>query len=375
MKVKGEFDSIPEVIEDVRKGKLVILTDDEDRENEGDFILAAQKVTPASVNFMAKHGRGLICCPITHRRAQQLGLQRMVVDNRESFCTDFTVSVDAAKGVTTGISAHDRARTIKLLSNKKAKPNDFVQPGHVFPLQAKEGGVLRRAGHTEAAMDLARLAGLDESAVLCEILKEDGTMARLPDLFQVSKQFGLKIATIQGLIEYRRRTEQLVVCEEKSPLETDYGKFEFHRYVSVVDGAEHFALVKGKISKKEPVLVRVHSEIVGGDVFGARKPGKSPLHDAMRKIAKAKKGVLVYMRQQHHRPEGFSQKELKKGKNGVMEIRRVYEPPMDLREYGLGAQILFAIGVRKMKLLTNHPRRVVGLAGYGLDLVDQIPLK
>ncbi len=373
------FDPIEDVIADIRKGKMVILTDDSDRENEGDLIMAAEKITPAAINFMAMHGRGLICSPITHQRAAQLGLQRMVVENRESFKTDFTVSVDAAKGVTTGISAADRAATIKILANSKSKPSALVQPGHVFPLQAKEGGVLQRAGHTEAAVDISRLAGLDESAVICEILNEDGTMARLPQLLSFAKKHKIKIGTILDLIEYRRRNERLIIREQVIKLPTDYGMFDLYLYRSAVDGNHHLALVKGKISTATPILVRVHSECLTGDVFGSRKCDcGNQLHDALSMIEREGKGVLVYMRQEG-RGIGLAAKihayKLQQEGYDTVEANVKLGFGPDLREYGLGAQILCDIGVRKMRIMTNNPKKVVGLSGYGLELVGQVPIK
>ncbi|MEM9398903.1 MAG: bifunctional 3,4-dihydroxy-2-butanone-4-phosphate synthase/GTP cyclohydrolase II [Verrucomicrobiota bacterium] len=373
------FDNMESIIQDIREGKLVILTDDEDRENEGDFIVAAEKATAESINFMATYGRGLICVPIKQQRAKQLGLQSMVLDNRESFKTDFTISVDAVQGVTTGISAPDRAQTIKMLSSEKSKPEDFVQPGHVFPLQAKNGGVLQRAGHTEAAVDLARLAGLDESAVICEILKEDGTMARLPDLIEISKKFDLKISTIQQLIEYRRRTEKLIECVEKIKMPTDYGMFDLYMYRSILDDSTHLALVMGEVGPDQPALVRVHSECLTGDVFGSRRCDcGNQLHDALVMIQNAGSGVLVYMRQEG-RGIGLAAKihayKLQEQGMDTVEANIKLGYPADLREYGLGAQILHDLGVRKMRLMTNNPKKVVGLAGYGLDLVDQVPIK
>src|SRR5678815_1183356 len=264
-----EFDIIDDVLRDLARGKIVIVTDDEDRENEGDLVMAAEKATPEAINFMAMHGRGLICVPISNDRAEQLGLQRMVAQNREMYRTDFTVSVDAARGVTTGISAHDRAATIQTIANPASKPDDLVQPGHIFPLRAKDGGVLRRAGHTEAAVDLARMAGLQPAGVLCEILHDDGTMARLPELMQFRKKHKLRICTIQSLIAYRRSREKLVELEQIVKLPTDYGDFDLHLYRSTLDGAHHLALVKGTISPNKPTLVRVHSECLTGDVFGS----------------------------------------------------------------------------------------------------------
>src|SRR4051794_12131498 len=281
-----QFDTIDDVVSDIAKGKLVIVTDDADRENEGDLVMAAEKVTPASVNFMAMHGRGLICVPVSNERAEQLGLQRMVAQNREMYRTDFTVSVDAAHGVTTGISAHDRAATIQTIANPASTPDDLVQPGHIFPLRAKDGGVLRRAGHTEAAVDLARLAGLQPAGVLCEILHDDGTMARLPELMQFKKKHELRICTIQSLIAHRRLRERLIEREQVVKLPTDYGDFDLHMYRSTIDNAHHLALVKGKISKTKPILVRVHSECLTGDVFGSRRCDcGNLLHAALRQIS------------------------------------------------------------------------------------------
>src|SRR3954463_11715799 len=294
-----QFDKVDDVIADIAAGEMVIVTDDADRENEGDLVMAAEKATPAAVNFMAKHGRGLICVPVSNERAEQLGLQRMVAQNREMYRTDFTVSVDAAHGVTTGISAHDRAATITTIANPKSSPDDLVQPGHVFPLRAKDGGVLRRAGHTEAAVDLARMAGLEPAGVLCEILHDDGTMARLPELMEFREKHGLRICTIQSLIAYRRLREKLVEREQVVRLPTDYGDFDLHLYRSTLDGSHHLALVKGTISTTEPVLVRVHSECLTGDVFGSRRCDCGhQLHAALQQISEEGNGVLVYMRQE-----------------------------------------------------------------------------
>lgn len=376
---KSVFHSIPEILRDFKKGKMVILTDDEDRENEGDLVIAASKITASAVNFMATHGRGLICVPILRERAQQLGLQRMVLDNRESFRTDFTVSVDARVGVTTGISAADRAKAIQLLASAQAKPKDLVQPGHIFPLQAKPGGVLQRAGHTEAAVDLARLAGLDPSAVICEILKPDGTMARLSDLISYSKKFKLKMGSIRDLIEYRRQTEKLITLEQQVKMPTDYGDFDLYLFVSTLDGQHHLALVKGKIDPKRSILARVHSECLTGDVFGSRRCDcGNQLHDALRMIEKEGSGVLVYMRQEGRGiglPAKIHAYKLQEQGYDTVEANIKLGYPSDLREYGLGAQILHELGVRQIRLMTNNPKKVVGLSGYGLKITAQVPLK
>lgn len=378
-RIKIGFDTIESVIKDIRAGKLVIVVDDEDRENEGDLVGAGAKATVSSINFMATHGRGLICAPITLERAKQLGLQRMVLDNRETFKTDFTVSVDAARGISTGISAADRAHTIRLLASKKSKPNDLVQPGHIFPLQAKEGGVLQRSGHTEAAVDLARLSGLDPTGVICEVLNEDGSMARLPQLRLFAAKHHLKLCSISDLIEFRRRQEKLIELEQVVKMPTDYGNFILYLFHSVLDGQHHLALVKGKIDSRKPILVRVHSECLTGDVFGSRRCDCGhQLHDALRCIEKAGNGVLVYMRQEG-RGIGFAAKmhayRLQEKGLDTVEANVKLGYPADLREYGLGAQILHELGVRKIRLLTNNPKKVVGLTGYGMEIVEQVPIQ
>lgn len=376
---KVHFDSIPEVIADIRKGRMVIVTDDADRENEGDLVMAASKVTMAAVNFMTTHGRGLVCAPITEERAKQFGLQRMVAHNREMYSTDFTVSVDASKKISTGISAKDRAATIKVLANPKGHPSELVQPGHVFPLQAKPGGVLRRAGHTEASVDLARMAGLDPSAVICEILNEDGSMARLPQLIKFKQRHGLKMCCIKDLISYRRKEEKLVEREQVIQMPTDYGDFDLYLFRSTVDDRHHIALVKGKISASKPTLVRVHSECLTGDVFGSRRCDcGSQLHHALKQINDAGTGVLVYMRQEG-RGIGLGPKihayKLQEQGFDTVEANEKLGFAMDLRDYGLGAQILTDLGVKKIRLMTNNPRKVVGLEGHALEIVEQVPIK
>jgi 3,4-dihydroxy 2-butanone 4-phosphate synthase/GTP cyclohydrolase II len=376
---KTAFDSIEAVVADIRRGRMAILVDDADRENEGDLILAAEYTTPAAINFMARFGRGLICVPTTEDRLKQLGVERMVLQNRESFKTDFQVSVDAARGITTGISAADRARTVQVMASPTAVAEDLVQPGHVFPLRARPGGVLQRAGHTEAAVDLTRLAGCRPIGVICEILKDDGAMARLPDLVKFARKHKLKLATIEDLIKYRRTREKLVQRVETVRMPTDFGEFDLHLYRSTTDGQHHLALVMGDVIGHLGVLVRVHSECLIGDVFGSRRCDCGPqLHQAMKQIAQEGRGVIVYMRQEGRgiglAPKILAYKLQERGLDTVQaNLKLGYK--MDLREYGLGAQILVDLGLKTIRLLTNNPKKIVGLEGYGLEVIEQVPIR
>ncbi len=374
------FDPVEDCIADIQRGKMIIVTDDEDRENEGDLVVSAEKISSAHINFMLKHGRGLICVPLTGEQLTRLGLPPMTVQNREAHKTAFMVSVDARVGVTTGISAPDRARAVQVLADPRSTGVDISTPGHIFPLQAREGGVLQRAGHTEAAVDFARLAGLVPAGVICEILNEDGSMARLPQLMKFRKKHRLKICAIRDLIEYRRAREKLVAREREITLPTQFGEFTLHLYRTVVDNNHHVALTLGEVRGKEDVLVRMHSECLTGDVFlSERCDCGTQLHQAMQRIAQEGSGVIVYLRQEGrgiglaHKIHAYELQE-KHGLDTVEANKKLGFKP-DLREYGIGAQILADLGLHKIRILTNNPKKVVGLAGYGLEIVAQLPIK
>ena len=378
--MKTKLNTIPEAIDDIKKGKLIIVVDDEDRENEGDFIGAARKATPQMINFMATHGRGLICMPMSEKLCEKLELPLMVQKNSSNHETAFTVSVDLlGNGCTTGISAHDRAKTVLHLVNPKAKPDDFAKPGHIFPLIAKTGGVLRRAGHTEATVDLARMAGFEEAGVLVEVMNADGSMARMPQLLQIAKKHGLKIISIKDLIEYRMKHDRLVHREVEVDLPSKYGHFRVRAYSQVDSNEPHLAIFKGTWKENEPVLVRVHSSCLTGDIMGSmRCDCGDQLATALQLIEKEGKGVVLYM-QQEGRGIGLLNKlkayQLQEQGFDTYEANLHLGLPMDARDYGVGAQILNDLGISKMKLMTNNPKKRVGLIGYGLEIVDNVSIE
>lgn len=372
------FHSIEEAVADLRAGKIVIVVDDEDRENEGDFVALAEGITAETINFMVTHGRGLVCTPISEEIALKLDLSPMVAANTDSHGTAFTISVDHIS-TTTGISAQERAATVRELVNGDSVPSDFKRPGHIFPLIGKKGGVLRRAGHTEAAIDLANMAGSKSAGVICEIMKEDGTMARVPELVELAKQHNMKLITIKDLITYRNKNEQMVKREVEINLPTEYGDFKAVGFSNVLDQKEHVALVKGDIANGEPVLVRVHSECLTGDVFGSARCDCGPqLHSALSQIEKEGRGVLLYMRQEG-RGIGLINKmkayKLQEEGLDTVEANEQLGFAPDLRDYGIGAQILKELGISKMKLLTNNPRKIAGLKGYDLEVTDRVALQ
>lgn len=372
-----KLDSIEEAIEAIKNGEVIVVVDDENRENEGDFICAADKVTPEIINFMATHGRGLICASITEDRCKELGLNLMVDNNSAAYETPFTVSVDLiGHGCTTGISASDRAKTIQALVNPETRPEELGKPGHIFPLRARKGGVLRRTGHTEAAMDLARLAGLNPAGVLVEIMNEDGSMARLPNLVKVAEKFDLKLVSIEDLISYRLEHESLIEKQMEIYLPTEYGDFHLQAYKQMNTEEMHLAVVKGSWEPEEPVLVRVHSSSTLGDIFGFKFDSGNPIKHALRMIEKEGKGVVLYMNQNARGQRLLHEmKMLQEGGNSDKPLSRKFGLQMDTKDYGVGAQILRDLGVSKIKLISNNPQKRVGLIGYGLEILEYVRME
>jgi 3,4-dihydroxy 2-butanone 4-phosphate synthase/GTP cyclohydrolase II len=380
MKRKSQTVTVEQALKIVKAGKLIIIVDDEDRENEGDLMVAAEKVTPEVINFMTKHGRGLICMPLTEKRLRELDIPLMVRDNTAPFQTAFTVSIDAKKGVTTGISAYDRAKTVLTAIDRKTRPSDLTRPGHIFPLQAQEGGVLERAGQTEAALDITRLAGLGPAGVICEVMSEDGTMARMPQLEEFSRAHDIPILTIADLIKYRMRHERLVKKIEEADLPTKFGHFKVMIFEDSIHKEHHIALVKGEIKKDEPTLVRAHSQCLTGDTFGSvRCDCGDQLHRSMEMINKEGKGVILYILNHEGRGIGFTNKikayAIQEQGIDTVEANRKLGFKTDQRDYGIGAQVLVSLGVNKLRLITNNPRKFIGLSGYGLEIVERVPIE